>query len=245
MKRRDFIITTGITGLGISVLSAAACNTSESKKEKNKLSNNFEFKQEALPYAYSDLEPYIDAQTMEIHYSKHHAGYVRKLNAAIENHSLKGKDMPSILAEINATEEDMAVLNNAGGHFNHSMFWNIMQPGGSKDPKGRLAKAIDKKFGGTDAMLNEFSKAAATVFGSGWAWLSLNNNNELFISATPNQENPLMKKVVSLPGTPIMGIDVWEHAYYLKYQNKRKEYISNFLKTLNWDVIESNFESLM
>lgn len=245
MKRRDFIITTGITGLGISVLSAAACNTPKSKKDTNKLSNTLEFKQEALPYAYTDLEPYIDAQTMEIHYSKHHAGYVRKLNAAIENHRLKGKDMLSILSELNATEEDRAVLNNAGGHFNHNMFWNIMQPGGNKDPKGSLAKAIDKKFGSKDAMLNEFSKAAATVFGSGWAWLSLNNDNELYISATPNQENPLMEKVVSMPGTPIMGIDVWEHAYYLKYQNKRKEYISNFLKTLNWNVIEGNFESVM
>ena len=243
MKRRDFLVTTGIAGLGFSVLPTASCKSPDSQNKNNTSNGQGQFIQPELGYAYTDLEPYIDAQTMEIHYSKHHAGYVRKLNAAIENHPLKGMGLNKIMASVTSAESDTGVLNNGGGHFNHSLFWQIMKPGGSKKPTGALAKAIDNKFGSHDTFVEQFSNAAATVFGSGWAWLSLNEDKQLFISATRNQENPAMVKVVNQPGTPVLGIDVWEHAYYLKYQNRRKEYISNFLKTINWDVVANNFEA--
>lgn len=245
MKRRDFLVTTGIAGLGFSVLPTASGKNLSGKTQIGEMLGNPLFTQPELGYAYSDLEPYIDAQTMEIHYSKHHAGYVRKLNAAIENHPLKGKDLKTVMQNITTDVNDTGVLNNGGGHYNHSLFWEIMKPGGSNKATGSLARAIKKYFGSQDAFLEKFATAAGTVFGSGWAWLALNDNKELFVTSTRNQENPEMVNVVSNPGTPILGIDVWEHAYYLKYQNKRKEYISNFIKTINWDVVENNFESAM
>jgi Fe-Mn family superoxide dismutase len=244
MNRRDFIVTTGIAGLGISILPTASCkNPNPEADQSTDLSGAFT--QPELGYAYSDLEPYIDAQTMEIHYSKHHAGYVRKLNAAIENHPLKGQDLDQIMTNITADAADTGVLNNGGGHYNHSLFWKIMTPGGSDQMNSSLLKAIEKQFGSKDKFLDQFGMAAATVFGSGWAWLSVDANQQLFVSATRNQENPAMQKVVKQPGKPILGIDVWEHAYYLKYQNRRKEYISNFLQTINWDVVGENFDKAM
>ena len=197
-----------------------------------------------LGYAYNALEPYFDTETMTIHYSKHHKAYVDKLNAALENHRLKGKTLNEILAAVVENEEDMAVLNNGGGHYNHSLFWRVIAPGGSSKPSGKLEEAIIKKFGSFDEFSAKFIKAATGVFGSGWAWLSVDNNNELFISTTKNQDNPLMKNVVKLSGFPILGIDVWEHAYYLKYQNKRADYVANFMKAINWDVVSKNYESI-
>ena len=243
MKRRDFIVTTGIAGLGISIASAAACKPTGNKNQSQE--GKGPFSQAELGYAYADLEPYIDAQTMEIHFSKHHAGYVRKLNTAIEGHALNGKSLDQIMVELTAGEKDTGVLNNGGGHYNHSLFWEVMTPGGSTKPSNVLANEINSQFGSINAFLEKFSGAAATVFGSGWAWLSLSAEKKLFVSATRNQENPAMLNVVDQPGTPILGIDVWEHAYYLKYQNKRKEYIANFLKTINWDVVSTGFERAM
>ncbi len=185
-----------------------------------------------LPYKYGDLEPNIDARTMEIHYSKHHNGYVTKLNAALEG---TGIDMPieELVSNLDSVPEDKrnAVRNNGGGHANHSLFWTIMGPNGGGNPSGALASAIDETFGSFDAFKEAFSNAAATRFGSGWAWLSV-DNGKLLVESTANQDSPLMQG-----RTPVLGLDVWEHAYYLHYQNRRPDYISAFFNVVNWDVV--------
>ena len=185
-----------------------------------------------LPYEYGDLEPNIDARTMEIHYSKHHNGYVTKLNAALEG---TGIDMPieELVSNLDSVPEDKrnAVRNNGGGHANHSLFWTIMGPNGGGNPSGALASAIDETFGSFDAFKEAFSNAAATRFGSGWAWLSV-DNGKLIVESTANQDSPLMQG-----RTPVLGLDVWEHAYYLHYQNRRPDYISAFFNVVNWDVV--------
>ncbi|NNK80151.1 MAG: superoxide dismutase [Flavobacteriales bacterium] len=201
------------------------------------------FELPVLPYSYEALEPMIDVQTMTIHHSKHHAGYVKKLNAALSEHSLAGEDLKSILSAVKDEDGDIGVRNNGGGHFNHSLFWEVMKPGGGDAPQGPLADAIKSHFSSIDGFKDEFGKAAASVFGSGWAWLCVSDNDELFVTSTPNQDNPLMKNVVEKVGRPILGIDVWEHAYYLKYQNRRKEYIGNFMELINWDVVSSNLKA--
>lgn len=203
------------------------------------------FNLEPLGYEFDALEPYIDAETMKIHYSKHHKAYVDKLNAALENHKLKGQSLEMIFKSVKENDEDQAVLNNAGGHFNHTMFWKILTPGGGKRPTGKLYDAINKKYGSFDNFTKEFSNTAAGVFGSGWAWLSIDAKGELFISKTKNQDNPYMLKVVKKTGTPVLCLDVWEHAYYLKYQNKRTDYIANFMKALNWDVVSENYNQAL
>ena len=184
-----------------------------------------------LPYAYDALEPHIDARTMEIHHGKHHAGYTSKLNAAIAGTELEGSCIEDLLA--NHTD-NAAIRNNGGGFFNHTLFWNSMSPNGGGKPSGELAAAIDRDFGGYDALVDEFSKAAATRFGSGWAWLCL-KNGELSICSTPNQDNPLMQE--GCGGTPILCLDVWEHAYYLNYQNRRPDYINSFFNVINWEKV--------
>ena len=185
-----------------------------------------------LPYGFDALEPNIDARTMEIHYTKHHNGYVTKLNAALEG---TGIDMPidSLVADLSAVPEDkrMAVRNNGGGHANHSLFWSIMSPNGGGEPSGALAGAIDETFGSFAAFKEAFSNAAATRFGSGWAWLSV-DNGKLIVESTANQDNPLMEGRM-----PVLGLDVWEHAYYLNYQNRRPDYISAFFNVVNWDAV--------
>ena len=189
-----------------------------------------------LPYAYDALEPHFDAQTMEIHHSKHHAGYTTKLNNALE-----GKDAGSIediLAK--AGEHGTAVRNNGGGFYNHKLFWEILSPNGGGAPSGELADAINSAFGSLDKLKEEFNNAAATRFGSGWAWLCVGSDGELFVTSSPNQDNPLMD-VAEKKGTPIMGLDVWEHAYYLKYQNKRPDYISAFWNVVNWDAVAEKY----
>jgi Fe-Mn family superoxide dismutase len=197
------------------------------------------FKLPDLPYAFDALEPNIDARTMEIHHGKHHAGYTNKLNAAIEGTNLEGKKIEDILA--NVSQHSTAVRNNGGGYYNHCLFWEIMSPeGGEPSPQMNIRKAIDRDFGSYENFKDEFSKAAATRFGSGWAWLCVDSNDKLFITSTPNQDNPLMD-VADKQGTPILGLDVWEHAYYLNYQNRRPDYIGAFFNVINWHEVTKRY----
>lgn len=190
-----------------------------------------------LPYAYDALEPHIDAQTMEIHHSKHHNGYTTKLNAAIEGTEFAGKSIEEILK---SCKNSPAVRNNGGGFWNHSLFWEVMGPNGGGQPSGELADAINSAFGSFDAFKEAFSQAAATRFGSGWAWLCV-NGGKLEVCSTANQDNPLMDE--GCGGTPILGLDVWEHAYYLKYQNRRPDYINAFFNVINWEKVAENFNA--
>jgi Fe-Mn family superoxide dismutase len=194
-----------------------------------------------LPYAYDALEPHIDARTMEIHHSKHHNGYTTNLNNAIAGTDLEGKAIEDILANI--SKHSAAVRNNGGGFYNHALFWNIMGPNAGGQPSGKLAEMINDAFGSFDAFKDEFSKAAATQFGSGWAWLCV-ENGKLVVCSTPNQDNPLMD-VAGCSGTPILGIDVWEHAYYLNYQNRRPDYINAFFNVVNWSKVEENMNKAL
>lgn len=191
-----------------------------------------------LPYAHDALEPHIDAKTMEIHHGKHHAGYVSKLNAAIEGTDMAGKSLDELVKN---HSDNGAVRNNGGGHWNHSLFWEIMSPNGGGEPSGTLADAINKAFGSFDKFKEEFSNAAATRFGSGWAWLCKNSDGTVAVCSTPNQDNPLMPNA-GCSGTPILGLDVWEHAYYLNYQNRRPDYINAFFNVVNWDAVSKKFE---
>jgi Fe-Mn family superoxide dismutase len=185
-----------------------------------------------LPYAHDALEPHIDARTMEIHHGKHHAGYTSKLNAAVEGTDLEGKDIETLLRE---HSDNGAVRNNGGGFWNHTLFWNSMSPNGGGAPEGALAEAIDRDFGSFENFKDEFSKAAATRFGSGWAWLCV-NNGKLEVCSSANQDNPLMPGV-GCGGHPILGLDVWEHAYYLNYQNRRPDYINAFFNVVDWGAV--------
>jgi len=192
-----------------------------------------------LAYSYDALEPHIDARTMEIHHSKHHAGYTNNLNAAIAGTDLEGKSIEDILADI--SQHSVAVRNNGGGFYNHDLFWKVMSPNGGGKPAGDLLTAIEKDFGSFDAFKEEFSKAAATRFGSGWAWLVKQADGKLVVTSTANQDNPLMD-VADVKGTPILGLDVWEHAYYLKFQNRRPDYISVFWEVINWEEVVKRFQ---
>ncbi|WP_430813260.1 superoxide dismutase [Carboxylicivirga sp. RSCT41] len=192
-----------------------------------------------LQYAYDALEPHIDARTMEIHHSKHHAGYTNNLNAAVEGTELAGKSIEDILA--NVSQQSVAVRNNGGGFYNHNLFWTVMSPNGGGQPDGELAAAIDKAFGSFDAFKETFNKAAATRFGSGWAWLVKKADGSLEVTSTANQDNPLMD-IADVKGTPILGLDVWEHAYYLHYQNRRPDYIGAFWNVINWDEVTRRFK---
>ena len=192
-----------------------------------------------LPYAFDALEPHIDARTMEIHHDRHHAGYTNNLNNAIAGTDLEGKSIEDILANVAGNG---AVRNNGGGYYNHNLFWTVMSPNGGGAPDGALADAINSSFGSFDAFKDAFSKAAATRFGSGWAWLIVDGAGQLAVTSTPNQDNPLMD-VAEVKGTPILGLDVWEHAYYLNYQNKRPDYIQAFWNVVNWDEVAARFSS--
>lgn len=192
-----------------------------------------------LPYAKDALEPHIDAQTMEIHHGKHHKAYTDNLNKAIEGTDMEGKSIEDILKNLDM--ENKAVRNNGGGYFNHNLFWKVMSPNGGGKPFGSLAEAIDKSFGSFDAFKEKFSTAAKTQFGSGWAWLNVKKGGDLEVIGTPNQDNPLMPGVKS-DGYPILGLDVWEHAYYLKYQNKRPDYVEAFWNVVNWDEVQKAYD---
>jgi superoxide dismutase, Fe-Mn family len=192
-----------------------------------------------LPYPKNALEPHIDGMTMEIHHDKHHAGYTANLNAAIEKHpELTGKSVESLLSDLNAVPEDIrtAVRNNGGGYYNHGLFWPSMSPNGGGSPTGALAAAINSEFGTTDGFKDVFSKAATGRFGSGWAWLCKNASGGLMVTSTPNQDTPLADGL-----TPLLGLDVWEHAYYLKYQNRRAEYVANWWNVVNWAEVARRF----
>jgi superoxide dismutase, Fe-Mn family len=197
------------------------------------------FELPALPYASDALEPHIDKATMEIHHGKHHNAYVTNLNKALEGSDLANKPIEEILKNI--SKASPAVRNNGGGHYNHSLFWKILSPKGGGKPTGDLAAAIDKKFGSFEKFKEEFSNAGATRFGSGWAWLIVNNGS-LEVCSTPNQDNPLMD-VADKKGTPILGLDVWEHAYYLKYQNRRPDYIAAFWNLVDWEAVSQRFKA--
>jgi Fe-Mn family superoxide dismutase len=237
MKRRKFIYS-------VAALSAASTlnpfakniiNLSNKNERRNTIMGKFELPK--LPYSYDALEPFIDKMTMEIHHTKHHNGYVNNLNAAVEGTDLAGKSLEEIFKGV--SKHPVAVRNNGGGHWNHSLFWTIMKKGGGSTPDGALADAINSAFGSFDTFKDQFSKAGATRFGSGWAWLAV-QNGKLAVGSTPNQDNPLMD-VSDFKGTPILGLDVWEHAYYLKYQNRRPEYIENWWNTINWQEVAKRF----
>ena len=193
-----------------------------------------------LNYAYDALEPHIDARTMEIHYSKHHNGYTNKLNAAISGTDQDGSDIVAILKGLDVNNN--AVRNNGGGYYNHCLFWEVMDPNNKQSLSGELEDAINTSFGSFENFKNEFSKAAATQFGSGWAWLCVHPGGKLEVCSTPNQDNPLMPGI-GCGGTPVLGLDVWEHAYYLNYQNRRPDYIDAFFSVINWEEVAKRFEA--
>ena len=199
------------------------------------------FQMKRLPYAYNALEPYIDTKTMEIHYSKHHLAYTNKLNKAIVNTPLATKTIEQILQTLDLT--NAAVRNNAGGYYNHNLFWEILSADAPKEPKGALAEAIVKEFGSFDALKTQLTDAATNQFGSGWAWLVVDKAGKLVVGSTANQDNPLMPKM-SIQGTPILAIDVWEHAYYLNYQNKRPDYLKAIFNVINWDVVAKKYDEI-
>ena len=192
-----------------------------------------------LPYPYDALEPHIDVRTMEIHHTKHHAAYVTNLNKALEGHpEIARKPIDDVLREITAVPDNIrqAVINHGGGHANHTLFWTLMGPHKGGEPKGKVADELKKAFGGFDKFKDEFTKAATTRFGSGWAWLALDKHGKLTVTSTPNQDSPLMQGM-----TPVLGLDVWEHAYYLKYQNRRPDYITAWWNVVNWDMVEETY----
>jgi len=198
------------------------------------------FELPSLKYSYDALEPHIDARTMEIHHSKHHAGYTSKLNAAIEGTPHAGKSIEEIMGDLDMN--NMAVRNNGGGFYNHRLFWEIMSPNGGGAPSGALADAINEACGSFDGFKEEFSTAAKTQFGSGWAWLCVHKGGKVEVCSTPNQDNPLMPGV-TCGGTPILGLDVWEHAYYLNYQNRRPDYVNAFFNIIDWGAVSALYEA--
>lgn len=201
-----------------------------------------------LPYAHDALEPHIDAKTMEIHHGKHHAAYIANLNGALEGTGLEDKSSCELIMSLDSVPEEKraAVRNNAGGHFNHTIFWKMMSPDGGGNPSGDLAKAIDDAFGSLDGLKEEFKKAALTRFGSGWAWVVTDRKAKLSVTSTPNQDNPMMGKAADCCGSmPILGCDVWEHAYYLNYQNRRPDYVDGFFNVVNWDEVAQNYDMVL
>ena len=230
--RREALATIALSTMGL----ATARLSSQTPPAKGP------FTLPALPYAFDALEPYIDAQTMEIHHDRHHAAYVNNLNNAVANFpELAKKPVEELLRDLNAIPESVrtAVRNNGGGHANHTLFWQIMSKSGAKEPVGELAKAVDKRFGSFSAFQDQLTRAAMGVFGSGWAWLALDASKQLAIVPAPNQDTPL-----SAGQSPLLGIDVWEHAYYLKYQNRRPEYVAAWHNVVNWDLVSDRYAKL-
>ncbi|NLW32271.1 MAG: superoxide dismutase [Fibrobacter sp.] len=201
---------------------------------------NAQFTQDSLVYSFDALEPYIDAQTMEIHYTKHHAGYVKNLNKAIEEANLLNKSIDHILK--NVSKYNSTIRNNGGGHYNHALFWQLLTPMKNTKPLEKLSKAIDSTFGSMQNFKKQFNQEASSRFGSGWAWLIVTPQKKLAILSTPNQDNPVMDDA-PVKGIPILGIDVWEHAYYLKYQNKRNDYLDAIWNVINWEDVSTRYES--
>lgn len=240
-SRRDFILNSGKAGLGIYVGSTILSSCSASKGLAGKM--NTGFAQTPLPYGYNALNEAIDGTTMEIHYTKHAAAYATNLQNAAKNENVdQGKPLEEALRKI--SKYSTTLRNNGGGHYNHEMFWKCMSPDGSGKPGGKLATAIDESFGSFEAFKTQFSDAGKNRFGSGWAWLLADQDKKLKISSTPNQDNPLMD-VADVKGFPLLGLDVWEHAYYLRYQNKRPDYINNWWKVVNWNYIQDRYQSVL
>ena len=233
LSRRDVLKLAATAGVSAGLAGAPFGVTAQDQQTAQSHSEHWPFELPELPYAQDALEPHIDARTMGIHHGKHHAGYTRKLNAALEGSDLVELSIEDILADLNAVPEDIrrAVRNNGGGYANHSLFWQVMSPDGGGEPSGALADAINSAFGGFGEFQTAFSAAAGGVFGSGWAWL-VAEGGALRVDTTPNQDSPLMAGA-----TPILGIDVWEHAYYLHYQNRRADYIAAFFNVINWDKV--------
>ena len=246
-SRRNFLLQSGKAGIGVYVgLSGSALLTACSaakKSTKTTVSHQYDpgFQQHPLPYAYNALEQAIDAQTMEIHFTKHAAAYATNLQDAAK---AEGIDMTKPLEETlrNISKYSAKLRNNGGGHYNHELFWKVMAPNGGNTPAGTLATAINSSFNSFDAFKTQFTDAGKSRFGSGWAWLLVDGDKRLHIGSTPNQDNPLMD-VSELKGYPILGLDVWEHAYYLRYQNKRPDYIANWWKVVNWDEVQKRYEA--
>jgi Fe-Mn family superoxide dismutase len=239
MNRRKFIYSTAAIGTSAVIEPYAKSLINLSNKKNRSKITMAKFELPALPYAYDALEPYIDKMTMEIHHTKHHNAYVTNLNKAVEGTEMEGKSLEDLMANI--SKYPAAVRNNGGGHWNHSLFWTLMKKNGGSEPTGAFADAIKSTFGSFTDFKTQFSNAGATRFGSGWAWL-VKQNGKLVIGSTPNQDNPLMD-VSDLKGTPVLGLDVWEHAYYLKYQNRRPEYIENWWNVVNWDKAAELFSN--
>ena len=245
-SRRNFILTSAKAGLGlcigssvVSSCSASAHATTTVKSDKYKTG----FQQEPLPYKYDALNEAIDAQTMEIHYTKHAAGYASNLQDAAKAEGVDtGKPLEDVLGKI--SKYSVKMRNNGGGHFNHELFWKSMSPNPTAGPSGNLLNALSSSFGSVEAFKTQFNDAAKTRFGSGWAWLFMDNDKKLRIGSTPNQDNPLMD-VSDIKGYPLLGLDVWEHAYYLRYQNKRPDYIANWWKIVNWNFVQDRYQSLL
>ncbi len=236
MERRKFLTSIGLLTVAGSInkIEAITRNIKTINRSEIKMSK---FELPSLPYAFNALEPHIDARTMEIHHGKHHAAYVANLNKAVEGTENEGKSLEDLFKNI--SKLPAAIRNNGGGHFNHTMFWEIMGPNKGGQPSGALADAINSTFGSFDKFKEQFNAAAATRFGSGWAWLVV-SDGKLVVSSTPNQDNPLMD-VADVKGFPVMGLDVWEHAYYLNYQNRRPDYISAWWNVVNWDEVAKRF----
>ncbi len=242
-SRRDFIATTGKAGLGLCVGSTIlSCSAAKSATQISPGKFHTGFQQQPLPYSYDALSEAIDAKTMEIHYTKHAAGYATNLQDAAKAEGVDtSKPLEDVLNRISKFSTKMR--NNAGGHYNHEFFWKCMAPGTSNNPSGTLATAITNSFGSFDAFKTQFTDAGKNRFGSGWAWLFADNDKKLRIGSTPNQDNPLMD-VSDVKGFPLLGLDVWEHAYYLRYQNKRPDYIANWWKVVNWNYIQDRYQSI-
>jgi len=243
-----------LTIIGFAALFMMACNTKNETGSDSKMENTIEmgnpadvqvneggvFKMQGLPYAYNALEPFIDARTMEIHYSRHHLAYANNLNKAVAETEMANMTIEELLKGLNP--ENAAVRNNGGGYYNHNLFWEVLGPDKGGVPQGILADAISRDFGSFNEFKKLFTEAATKQFGSGWAWLVVNNEGKLSIISTPNQDNPLMEKL-GYTGTPIFAVDVWEHAYYLHYQNKRKDYVEAVFSVVNWDKVTEKYNA--
>jgi Fe-Mn family superoxide dismutase len=243
MNRRHFIAASGAAAAG----TAFAADKKKGNGEANLVPDGVSLSQEPLAYDYAALEPHIDAKTMEIHYSKHHAAYITNVKKALDEAKLKAANVVSLIQDIPSLPDSIqtVVRNNGGGHVNHTLFWRWMRPEGkgAKDPGGKLAEAIQSTFGGLDDLKKAMNEAAMKRFGSGWAWLVYTKDKKLVVTSTANQDNPLMKGIVpdAEYGRPLFGVDVWEHAYYLKYQNKRQDYLTAWWNVVNWERVERNY----
>lgn len=239
MKKRDFLRAAGLLGLAGFANPFRLSAANEEQIEATTFRDG-DFELPKLGYAVDALEPHIDKQTMEIHHGKHHATYVRNLNDAIKGTSFATMEIEEILAKV--TDKYPAIRNNGGGHYNHTLFWQLLSPKGGGQPSGKLADAINAKFGSFDKFKDQFNNEAKNRFGSGWAWLVADKKKGLFLTSTANQDNPLMAKINKQKGTPILGLDVWEHAYYLKYQNRRPDYVTAFWNVINWAEVGRRYE---